>query len=249
MPLENILSINQIIRRLTEGTTEPFLCECDDGHKYVVKGQPRMTRKELMAEWISAGLAESLGLSIPGFGLVYIQPELIAYAKSEWRDDLREGHAFACQFIEPSTPINFYQAHTVVNKQSRKFIYLFDKWVNNADRTLAFNGLGNVNMLFSLFSNQYYLIDHNLAFYKDYNQVEFQTHVYCPDNRDWTYDMVDRIAFRDSLQDALQDFDSLIDTIPDDWILDNECAQNDYIAYMKATIERVVNDDFWSEIE
>lgn len=244
MPLDTIFSINQIIIRFSNCSTEPFLCECDDGFKYILKGQPRMTRKELMAEWVSANLAESLGLSILEFGLAYVESDLIAYAKKEWKADLREGHAFACRFIEQSAPINFYQAHSSVNLQARKFIYLFDKLINNVDRTLANTGLGNVNMLFQFMSNRHYLIDHNLAFFNDYNQREFLSHVYCPDSRDWVYDIFDRIEFHDRLQNALERFELLIGTLPEDWVLDDHLQQSAYLGYMKSTLERAVNDDF-----
>lgn len=33
-----IPSVIEIIRRIKEGSTQPFLCKCDDGQMYVLKG-------------------------------------------------------------------------------------------------------------------------------------------------------------------------------------------------------------------
>lgn len=244
----DVLNIDHIIRRMSTGVTEPFLCECDDGLKYVIKGQPRVTRKELMAEWVSAKLAHRLGLSIPDSFLVYVDKEIITFSKPEWKEDLREGHAFACQYIDQSIPISFYQAHSNIDIQTRKFIYLFDKWLNNSDRTLSKKGLGNVNLLFNVLSNRYYLIDHNLAFFQDYHQEEFESHVYCPNHRDWTYDMFDAQDFRDRLISAADEFDGLASSIPDDWKLDDPESQEVFLNFLKTTLERAASDEFWSNL-
>jgi len=249
MPDDAVLHITHIIRRMASGVTEPFLCECDDGNKYVIKGKPRLTPKELMAEWISAKLAQFLELSIPQFFLVFVDNDVIKFTKPEWKRDLQEGHAFACSYIEQSIPISFYQAHTNVDIQTRKFIYLFDKWINNADRTLSENGLGNVNLLFNVISNRYYLIDHNLSFFHNYEQEEFRSHVYCPDNRNWTYDLVDLQEFRDRLRGALLSFDAMLNTIPDDWKLEDDASQIEFVEFLRSTLERAVNEDFWSTLE
>lgn len=246
--LGNILHIDHMIRRMATGVTEPFLCECDDGIKYVIKGQPRVTRKELMAEWISAQLAHKLGLSIPDSFLVYVDEDVISFSKPEWKEDLREGHAFACRYVDQSIPITFYQAHSNIDIQTRKFIYLFDKWINNSDRTLSSKGLGNVNLLFNVLNNRYYLIDHNLAFFQDYHQEEFESHVYCPNNRDWTFDLLDAQEFRDRLISVASDFDNLASSIPEDWKLDDPASQEAFLNFLKNTLERATSDEFWSNL-
>ncbi|EOC0028930.1 HipA family kinase, partial [Cronobacter sakazakii] len=47
------LHVIEIIRRIPDCSTEPFLCRCDDGELYVVKGMPSVPRVQLIAEWIS----------------------------------------------------------------------------------------------------------------------------------------------------------------------------------------------------
>ncbi|EOV9569477.1 HipA family kinase [Cronobacter turicensis] len=58
------LHVIEIIRRIPDCSTEPFLCRCDDGELYVVKGMPSVPRVQLIAEWISAHIAKSLGLPL-----------------------------------------------------------------------------------------------------------------------------------------------------------------------------------------
>ncbi|WP_338157723.1 HipA family kinase [Pantoea ananatis] len=55
----------EFIRRINEGSTKPYLCRCDDGNLYVVKSMPMMPPKHLLAEFISACLANHLGLPLP----------------------------------------------------------------------------------------------------------------------------------------------------------------------------------------
>lgn len=43
----------EIIRRINEGSTQPFLCKCDDGKLYVLKSKPSMPPKNLVAEFVA----------------------------------------------------------------------------------------------------------------------------------------------------------------------------------------------------
>ncbi|MEE2028486.1 HipA family kinase [Shewanella oneidensis] len=48
------IEINQIIRRMDQGFTQPYICGCSDGGKYVVKGS-NTTKKQLAVELICTG--------------------------------------------------------------------------------------------------------------------------------------------------------------------------------------------------
>ena len=71
------LQVTEIVRRLDQGMTRPFLVRAEDDALYVAKGR-ETTQRGLMAEWICGHLASALGLSIPEFTLLDVPPELAA---------------------------------------------------------------------------------------------------------------------------------------------------------------------------
>lgn len=245
MPKE-FLRVVEIIRRIPNCATEPFLCKCDDGQLYVVKGLPCVPRKQLVAEWIAAHLAKMLGLSIPDFCLVYVDSSLTQFVP-EWRNALNEGHAFATKFISGVAPITFLQAHHNVGVQVQKLIYLFDRWVMNSDRSLSPAG-GNVNIIYDYQNNSHYLIDHNLAFDHDDDEA-FEYHVYASRHRSWIFDIVDRPYSEDQLQQALGSLSDSISELPEEWKLDDDEANQQYIDHIESTLNRYCEEDFWRSIK
>lgn len=239
----NAPTVIEIVRRMKDGSTEPFLCQCDDGNLYVVKSKPKMTPKELVAEFVAAHLASDVGLSIPDFCIVDVPGDLIEYSP-ELRGEINEGYAFASRFIDGAIELSFTQAHneSVVSTPEQKKIYLFDRWVLNADRSLTKNG-GNVNMLFDVVNNKYYLIDHNLSFDHSDRPDDFAWHVYCPASRKWIFDLVDREAGESLLRDVIARFASFTQLIPEDWL-----NSQDLVPFIVHTLDRATTDDFWSKI-
>ena len=71
------LQVTEIIRRLEQGMTRPFLVRAEDEVLYVAKGR-ETTQRGLIAEWICAHLAQQLGLPIPTFRLLQVPPELVS---------------------------------------------------------------------------------------------------------------------------------------------------------------------------
>lgn len=69
------LQVIEIVRRLDQGMTRPFLVRAEDDALYVAKGR-ETTQRGLIAEWICAHLAQYLGLSIPLFSLLQVPQEL-----------------------------------------------------------------------------------------------------------------------------------------------------------------------------
>lgn len=240
---KNVPIVIEIVRRMKEGSTEPFLCRCDDGKLYVVKSKPRMPPRELVVEFVAANLASGVGLSIPDFCIVDIPAELIEYSP-ELYGEISDGYAFASRFIESAAELSFRQAHNqnIVPLRDQKMIYLFDRWILNADRTLTEKG-GNVNMLYDVANDKYYLIDHNLSFDHSEPADDFRLHVYSPLNRVWLFDMVDKEACEQVLRDAMANYSSFTQAIPDDWIGDVKL-----IAFMQSTLERAATEEFWSTI-
>uniref|UniRef100_UPI0032AF5D37 HipA family kinase n=1 Tax=Escherichia coli TaxID=562 RepID=UPI0032AF5D37 len=62
-----IPKVVEVIRHINEGSTQPFLCKCDDVQLYVLKSKPSIPLLNLLAEFISACLAIDIGLPLPDF--------------------------------------------------------------------------------------------------------------------------------------------------------------------------------------
>lgn len=241
-----ILQVIEIIKRIPDCATQPFLCKCEDGELYVVKGMPCVPKRQLIAEWVSACLAKEMKLSIPEFRIVYVDKSLTEFVP-EWRDELYEGYAFATKFISGVSPITFTQAHSHVDINTQKKIYLFDRLVNNSDRTLSPKG-GNVNIIFDYQNNRHYLIDHNLAFDHHEAEDEFDYHVYSNRHRTWILDLLDRISIGDEVNQVKEILPQAFKDMPNEWCLDDPVENNDFLIFVEETLQRGCNEDFWSTI-
>jgi hypothetical protein len=238
-----IPNVIEVIRRLNEGSTQPYLCKCDDGRLYVLKSKPSMPPRNLLAEFISGCLADDIGLPIPEFKIVFVPEELVEYMP-ELQSEICTGHAFASQYIEGAVALTFTQSRneTIVPIEQQKLIYAFDKLILNADRTLTDKG-GNVNILYDVGSDKYYLIDHNLSFDQSIQPEDFAVHVYGPGNRKWEYDLIDRLEYRQKVVECTNKLSEILKYIPEDWVVDEE-----FLPFVSATLEKGDHEDFWSEI-
>lgn len=240
------MKVKEFIRRIPEGSTRPFLCKCEDDQLYVIKGMPSLPPKQLMAEWIAGCLAKAMGLSIPDFEIVEIEPALVEFVP-ELKGELCPGYAFATKFIPGAGSITFSQAHSNVEIPSQKRIYLFDRWIKNADRTLSRLG-GNVNIIFDFYNNRHYLIDHNLAFAHDETEDDYDMHVYSTNHRNWLFDIVDKQECEDELAAAKSALQGSLDQMPEEWCLEQPEDNDEFIAFIEDTLERANSVDFWSKI-
>lgn len=237
------ISVIEFIRRINEGSTKPFLCRCDDDNLYVVKSMPLMPPKHLLAEFISACLASDLGLPLPDFNIVYIPEEILEFSP-ELSKEVTSGYAFATRYIENAVSLSFAQSRNeqVVPIEEQKSIYLFDRWIMNGDRSLTDKG-GNVNILYDVEHDRYYLIDHNLAFDQNAVAEDFDYHVYSHKSRSWVFDMVDQVAQRDKLLNSYCRMPHFWEDVPPEW-----CTDQDFINSIDTTLNRADTDEFWSSI-
>lgn len=228
------------------GITQPFLCTCQDGVDYIVKGKPKLRQRELVAEFISAYLAHQLGLPCPDFCVVDVGEDIIQFMP-DLRGELDAGPAFATRFIEHTSIIDMSQAHHAINVQDQKKILFFDRWISNSDRSLTSMG-GNVNIIFNAVNNRYYLIDHNLAFAHDTTDDEYDVHVYSERNRNWIYDILDEPELFDLANVALSGLDQVFAQIPDEWF-SSEDEREGMLIDITTCLDRVKNKEFWSRIK
>lgn len=140
---------------LREGGSLPGLMEADDLGTYVVKfhgaGQGR---KALVAEVVSAGLAEALGLPVPRLVTVEVDPVLAANEPDEEVQDLLRrspGTNLGVDFLPGALDLDV--AAFPVDAQFAGRVLWFDALVGNVDRSWR-----NPNMLF--WHSAPYLIDH-----------------------------------------------------------------------------------------
>lgn len=136
-----IPNVIEIIRRINEGSTQPYLCKCDDGHLYILKSKPSMPPRNLLSEFISGCLAKEIGLPLPDFKIVFVPEELIEFSP-DLQCEISTGYAFASMYIDGAVALTFTQSRNeaIVPIDQQKLIYVFDRIVLNADRTLTDKG-------------------------------------------------------------------------------------------------------------
>jgi HipA-like protein len=143
---------------LREGGSLPAVMEADDLGTYVVKFRGAgQGRKALIAEIISACLAQACGLAVPDLVAVDLDPALApGEPDQEIQDLLRasDGLNLGVDFLPGA--LDFETGAATVDKALAGRIVWFDALIANADRSWR-----NPNML--LWHGTLYLIDHGAA--------------------------------------------------------------------------------------
>ncbi len=240
MPIE----IVEILGRSKQGVTEPFLCEADNGYRYYVKGKGA-GRKSLISEYICGCLAKSFGLPIADFELVEVSESLMDLADDEAKRDLGVGIAFASK-VTPLLQEPSKLQVVKVDTQLRRDLLVFDWWVQNADRTLTESG-GNPNLLWDPVANRLQVIDHNQAFDREFNAVDFcQTHVFSAEMASVFDDMIEQVNYVDRLSVVFGGFDLVCDNVPPSWWwVDHGVPADLSINVIKQTLARFSDNNFW----
>ena len=252
------LQVVEIIGRSEQGFTKPYICRCDDGEVYFVKGRSA-TRRGLINEWLCANLAKAFGLPIAPFALAEVPQELIEADLTGWLKDLGEGAVFASRKVM-GQELAASQVPGIL-LSLRRDVLVFDWWVRNNDRNLTAHG-GNVNLLWQpgqLARDDDYqrvaeggvaVIDHNLALDANFTASDFcQAHVFAGDLADTFSDFLLRQAFSQRLKQALEVFDSTWNNVPPAWSFVDE-EQTVPSNYPKAEVQAMLNliesPDFWN---
>ncbi len=208
------LHVTEIVRRLEQGMTRPFLVRAENDALYVAKGR-ETTQRGLIAEWICAHLAKTLGLSIPEFTLLDVPQELSEALGAE-------GNALGAGLVFGSRQETGVQEFAVtqlklIGADERRRLLAFDWWVENADRSLTPHG-GNPNLLWRAAESRLLVIDHNLAFDAEFDAAAFfATHVFRDEANVLFGDLVCRAETSAWLEAAICCFDSAVSSLPDAW--------------------------------
>lgn len=216
------LQVTEIMRRLEQGMTRPFLVRAEDDALYVAKGR-ETTQRGLLAEWICAHLAQQLGLPVPAFSLLQVSPELVSALGPEVG---ALGHGAVFGSLQQSGVQEFAVTQlTRVDAEHRRMLLAFDWWVENADRSLSPHG-GNPNLLWRASESKLLVIDHNLAFDADFDEASFfATHVFRQEADTVFGDLVCRAETSALLDAALSCFDAAVQGIPPEWLWVDGTAQ------------------------
>lgn len=208
------LQVTEIVRRLDQGMTRPFIVRAEDDELYVAKGR-ETTQRGLMAEWICAQLANEIGLPIPEFSLLDVPQELTEAMGAD-------GAALGSGIVFGSRREANVQEFAVtqlkhISADQRRLLLAFDWWVENGDRSLTPHG-GNPNLLWRASENRLLVIDHNLAFDAAFDETGFfETHVFREDADTLFGDLVRRAETSAAFAEALQRFDAAVESLPPAW--------------------------------
>lgn len=208
------LQVIEIVRRLDQGVTRPFLVRAEDDALYVAKGREAAPRG-LMAEWICAHLGRGLGLSVPEFALLDVPSELVKAFGSPGAA-LGAGLVFGSR-QEPNVQEFAVAQLPRIPAEERRRLLAFDWWVENADRSLTPQG-GNPNLLWRAADRRLLVIDHNLAFDPAFDETAFfATHVFREEAGSLFGDLVCRAETSRWLASGLDSFDVAVDSLPPAW--------------------------------
>lgn len=238
------LEIVEIVQRSEQGVTRPFLCRCDDDRLYYVKGRGAGPRS-LLCEWFAGHLARAFGLPVPKFVIAQAQPELIDMFPEG--KDLGSIPAFASAVFEHTQELT--KAHVdSVPADVQRDVLVFDWWVRNQDRTLT-TVSGNPNLLWDADNGQLVVIDHNVAFDRQFDAALFsETHVFSGQIPSVFHDLVELVQYGRRLHEALAIWPEACQNVPLEWwFMDEERtvpADFDPDSVL-ALLNRCTNEDFW----
>ncbi len=238
------LTIVEILDRSEQGRTRPFLCRCEDDQLYYVKGRDAGPRS-LLCEWLAGHLGRELGLPMPAFIVVQADQSLIDL-HPEGRD-LGSAPAFASAKVEHVQELTVSHLKDV-ESMLRRDVLVFDWWIRNQDRTLTTIS-GNPNLMWDAAAKRLVVIDHNLAFDREFSTVEFsETHVFRAQIPLVFHDLAERGTYTQRLRAALAVWPWACNNAPSEWwFADEECTvPTDFdAAATLALLNRFANEDFW----
>tara|TARA_R110001592_G_scaffold44230_1_gene142549 strand:+ start:87 stop:812 length:726 start_codon:yes stop_codon:yes gene_type:complete len=238
-----IPNVIELLGRSTQGVTKPFICRCDDGHIYYVKGIDA-NRSSQVKELISALLASELNLPIAPYTKVYVASEL---AKLTAFSGIGAGYAFGSRKLQVSE-LSISGLKNIPEK-TKMDVLAFDWWIKNWDRTLTVLG-GNPNLFWQPEDKHLVVIDHNQAFDRNFSNMDFMNyHVFRGLLKNLFEDIVTTAEYAERFESALSIWNTICTEIPEEWYFSDPemTIQADVsLTEIKAVLDQVYQSDFWS---
>ncbi len=207
------LEIVEVLDRSTQGYTRPYICRASDGEIYFVKGNGAGRRSQI-CELIAGRLAQALALPIAPFAIVEVPAELIQEG-GIFLGDLGPGPAFGSlkKSVNELTLANLDE----IPDKLQQDVLVFDRWIRNGDRMLSARG-GNPNLFLEPGAHALVVIDHNLAFDREFSQEDFLAyHVFKDQVAALAGDFLLRDEYNARLSTALAQWSGIIAEIPPSW--------------------------------
>ncbi|MEA3640662.1 MAG: HipA family kinase [Lamprobacter sp.] len=242
MPVE----IVEILRRSEQGMTRPFICRCNDGKLYFVKGKDAGRRSQI-CEWVAGRLAVLMGLPVAPFQHVLVPEDLAEFNAGTSLDGLGAGLAFGS--LERQVTELTISGIDQVPDSLQQDVLIFDWWVRNADRCLGEYG-GNPNLFWEPGTQELVVIDHNQAFDLHANRADFsEHHVFAAQASQLSSDFCRRDEYHQRLSSTLDAWPTILSEVPDVWwfVDDEQTVPVDFDARaIEALLRGFENDEFWN---
>ena len=238
------VQIVEILGPSDQGKSRPYKCRGEDGAIYYVKGR-QTNRASLWHEWICGHLAQRFGLHIPPFEIVEVAADLLRETPAEWKD-VGVGPAFGSR-LHPSALWMEVGLVCKVPLNVQRDVLVFDWWIRNGDRLT-----GNTNLLFDAATKELVVIDHNLAFDRDFRAAEFLTHHVFADQ--WAAicsDLVVQVDYAQRLSGALEALPHACHNVPSEWHWANaemDVPANIDLADIQKSLNRCTNPELWRTV-
>lgn len=231
-----------------EGITQPRLCRLSDEEFYYVKGRS-LTPAGLVNEYISAHLGKIIGLPIPEFELAELPEVLQLGPWAQVTRDMGFGPLFASKRVPALMEIDLARA-VLVPEELRRDVAAFDYWIGNADRALTEKG-GNPNLFWDVGLDRLVVLDHNLAFDENFSlSALLDLHIFRYDLQHILADDGLKAHYVQTFQTALQQWEVIVERIPDEWLYSDRMATMDAgidFDARRAWLDRLCRLEGWGE--
>ena len=238
------VQIVEILGPSDQGRSRPYKCRGEDDAIYYVKGR-QTNRASLWHEWVCGHLAQRFGLHVPAFEIVEVGEDLLRETPAEWRD-LGSGPAFGSRLYPCAVWMEVGLINLVPTNVQRD-VLVFDWWIQNCDRLT-----GNTNLLIDAMVKKLVVIDHNLAFDRQFSAEEFLAHhVFAANWPAICSDLVVQAEYSQRLSTALEGLSMDCHNVPDEWHWANaemDVPANFDIQYVQQTLNRCTTPELWSPV-
>ena len=229
-----------------QGYANAYRCGADDGQSYYVKSQGA-TWRGLACEWVAARLALELKLPIAPFAQVWLDEGYAKFLQSEGNRHLVAGLAFGSRVALHAREFE----PALISKCSPSFrrdLVAFDWWVHNADRTLG-DYSGNPNLLWDTDQALPVVIDHNMAFDRNFEAGKFmETHVFQADLALLKADLVMRAEYEQRFAGLLPLLTDIWAELPQNWLITEDGDVRFLQSEFSSVLERLNQAYFWDAV-
>jgi hypothetical protein len=234
------LRVVEILGRADGGITRPYRCRLSDDQIYYLKGR-EATPRGLVAEALCAAIGTAFGLPIPVSRFATVDKAILQFDR-EAEGALGSGIAFASKKVNGLTPVTFATVDRIDARLQQK-IYVFDCWVRNEDRTGTENG-GNSNLFLASPNNVPVVLDHNLAFDKNFDiSNNINLHI-CRNSWLVQRDLTAPSEFSGQMAQLMKIARDVCDAIPLQWLSDYPEVVDEFLDIL----QQGMTAQFWEEI-